>query len=253
MDSFLAAFVPAILLAQAATLLGRANEIDLSLDQQCFFVTISQICLFKFLPIDLPEVFVIVASFILLCLILTFRFAFDRRFNANPMIVSIAVGMILLGISYVLIWRITPGTQTPDYPTWVKLKTLSLFSLLVSIIIWIGDLFISSSYLVKVPIRPIGSLPGIIQTFAFAVAPAAILITLAATVLASHAKSVTLSFSQNFGILGATTSMLTFGRLSRATCFGFILGLLYLLGLNFNLPFFGLLIVASFALFINRK
>lgn len=260
-DILVAAVLPAILLTQAATLLGRAHEIDLSLDQQCYFVAVVQSCLLDFVPDGLVAALSGVGLFVVLAL----RFAFGRRFGTNSMIVSIAVGMMLVGVAFVLIWFLKPGSQYPTYRAWIPLPYLAAVSVCVCLLIMLGDLVFSSSHRVKVPVRSIGSLPPGAGALAFAIAPASLLTMLAGSLLAVHAQTITLSFSNSFGILGATVSLVAFGRLSRATALGLFLAAIYVIGIlvltplrnsmlqSFGVPILSLVVVGLFALFYNRS
>jgi hypothetical protein len=251
--------LPAILLAQAATLLGRAREIDLSLDQQCVFVVAVQICLF---PV-LAEPLAAIISGVGLFAILLGRMAFARKFQVNTMIVSIAVGLMLVGLAFTFLWLGGFPSQYPRYHLHTSMRTLALLGLALFLLVLVIDRFVALNYRMTVPVQPIGSVPGLGLSVVGALFPAVVLTTMAGSLLALHAGTLTLYFSDGFGVLGATAALFTYGRLIRASGVGLMLGATYVAGVyamdlgtdviqSFLVPIFSLAVMAAVALIVSR-
>lgn len=259
-ETIAAALLPSILLTQAATLLGRAREIDLSLDQQCLFVAIVQLCAMKFMAPQLA----LLLSCVMLAFLLSLRILFARKRQSDTMIVSIAGGLLLIGTSFGLAWGFGLSGLYPSYPEWISVPRFASFSLLVIILFFVVDALSAEVHRTLVPLGPPETAPSITRSIWFCAVPASVLTTIAATLLAVHAELVAPELSHSFGIMGATIALVAFGRLPRAGFLGAGLGIVYVSGLfavgwtqspalqSFGVPMLTLGLVALVALRVNR-
>ena len=209
-------FIPALLLVAAATLLDRAKEIDLSLDQQCYFVACAQAVLFSACPAFLA----ILGSCVLIIVLQSARVWFNRRMKCDTFVMSIAAGMIYTGAAFVLPWAVgvdrNPPYLLPLTPFWVAAGAMMLLA-----VTWAADRLSADAQRVTFPLRPdVAGTPDLTSSIQYAVVPAALLTTAAATLLAAYAGNVTQSSSSSLGILAATIAILTFGRLARGIVAG---------------------------------
>jgi hypothetical protein len=259
-DTIATALATAILLSLSGTLLGRAKEIDLSLDTQCFFVAGLQDCLFKVTPTLLAVPLSVVLLFLLLCL----RLVFARRFRLDPMIVSIGFGLTLLGATYTIFALFGLAIQSPQYQRWASFWCLVGVAAAFISTALLADRYFAPSQRVRVPLKSLGGPPGFWPSVGCSIAPACVLTAISGTLLATHAGTVTPNSSSAFGVLGSTAALLTYGRSGRAVLAGLVLAGLYLLGIfagtsamqdllqSFVLPIVTLIIAGALALFLGR-
>lgn len=263
MIEFIYSLFPAIFLSVASVLLIRLREIDLSLDQQCFFVGAMQAIFFHFSS-GSYGIAAVIMSFLLVFFLLYFRIRLNMFFKTNSMIMSLSFGMILIGVCLGLIWLFGIESRQPQYPHWISRPLFYSISAIILLVIigcdQIVSLFIKSTIFPgRISMRILSQ-----SNPLYLIISASILITLAGTLLALHANSVTAGFAGNIGILVAAMSMITYGRIIRALAFGVLVGFFYWVGLrssffsnsdlfkSYLFPVFQLFIVYFYSLCSNK-
>jgi hypothetical protein len=260
--------LPAILLSAAAAFLARAREIDLSLDQQCYFVASVQAALYLLLPSWIGAAVGLIVSFALLVAIQSARLYFNRVIGLNGvatsdgLVTSIASGMILVGAASVITWA-AGGQRTPSYT--LELPPVMVLAVCGGILvaIWGLDCFSGNAQRVTFPVSPaVGAPPSKRASVIYAVAPAALLTAGAATLLGAYSQSVTPAFTSGLGIIAATLAILTFGRVRRSFVAGIGLAVIFIVpqmvfpggGLvqSYVEPVSRLLIIAILPIFLSR-
>ena len=259
-STIVASLIPAVALSQSATLLARAREIDLSLDQQCFLVAVLQVCFSG----SVPAWASIVISVFVLSALQSARLIFNRVACANTMITSIASSLIYFGLAYLGMRYFHLG-YAPQYAlAGVTLEVLAGVAVISICLLLAADKFVGPMFRSKIGVLPLGGTPNIFASAFWCVLPASLLTCLASAVLAVHAGSVTESFSQNFGILGATAALVSYARAPRAARFGAIIAIFYVAGLaiahlaqsslaqSFLVPILSLASMGALALILSR-
>lgn len=153
------------------------------------------------------------------------RLYFNIRTGANSLVTSIATGMMLFGLTAFLL---PPAERNPAYELPVSAGAAATAGVFLLALLYLLDARVAGFQRTTLPLRPaLASRPTLRSSILYAIWPAALLTSAAATLIGAHAGRVTDGFTSNMGVLGATLSVATFGRIPNAALAGLILGVTF--------------------------